>query len=348
MDADRLAETLVEFAHTLLADSSIQGVLDQLTSRIVDVVPVDGAGVRLLGSDFEPQQSSASDETCLRLEVLQTEVAEGPCITAHVTGEIVLLPDLATDVQFPRFSPSAFAHGVSAVFAFPLVVEGEALGALGVYRNEPGDMAAADLAAVKVLADVAASYVRNSRLHLLEREAADEARYRSLHDGLTGLPNRELLHDRLLQVAAKAQRTGSVAAVFFVDLDKFKTINDKHGHAGGDQVLLAVAERLRHAIRPGDTLARLAGDEFVIVCDGLERPEQAEVVALRIAEALAVPIPLGEVPLDVRASVGIAFAGKGADLPEVLLSNADAAMFEAKQRGGAHYVVHDHDVGSML
>ncbi len=132
--------------------------------------------------------------------------------------------------------------------------------------------------------------------------------------------------------------------MLFVDLDRFKTINDSHGHLAGDQVLLAVGGRLREAVRPGDTLARLAGDEFVIVCEELERPAQAETVARRIAKALAEPVEVGDALIDVSASVGIAFAGHGTDLTESLLRDADAAMFRAKQNGGARYVVHAHGV----
>jgi len=249
-------------------------------------------------------------------------------------------------VRRTRFSPAAREAGLGAVFSFPMAVENTKLGALDVYLKEPGQLAIEDVQASQVLADVAASYVCNSRIHATEREAAEAFRERALHDSLTGLPNRVLLHDRLCQVAAKAHRSRAAAAVLFVDLDRFKTVNDNHGHLAGDQVLVAVSERLRHVVRPGDTLARWAGDEFVIVCDDLDETAQAEGVARRVAEALAEPVTVdNSVVIDLTASVGIAFAGQGAELPESLLRDADSAMFEAKQRGGSRYAVHAHCVG---
>lgn len=344
LDAHRLAEVLVEFAQTLVKDLPIQGILDRLVERSLDVVPVTGAGVLLMGTDRDLHFVAASDDVLLRIEALQVEFGEGPCITAYEAGKNVMIPDLSVDRRFPRFSPAAHAAGLGAVFSFPIAVEGQPLGALDVYRKEAGPLVTEDATATQILADVAASYVYNARMHAGERLEAEEFRQRALHDSLTGLPNRVLLHDRLCQMVAKAQRSGAAAAVLFVDLDRFKTINDHHGHLAGDQVLLAVGARLRHAIRPGDTLARLAGDEFVIVCEELEHPEQAEKVALRVAEALAEPVPVGDLLIDVSASVGIAFSGQGTELPESLLRDADDAMFRAKQDGGARYVVHAHDV----
>lgn len=347
LDAQRLGEVLVEFAQTLVRDPPIQRILDRLVQRSLEVIPVTGAGVLLMDPHLDLRFVAASDDILLRVEGLQQEFGEGPCITAYQTGKQVLIPDLGTDQQFPKFSPAAYAGGLGAVFAFPMAVEGRRLGAMDVYRRDPGPLAVEDTAACQVLADVATSYVYSARVHAGERQAVERFRELSLHDSLTGLPNRVLLHDRLSQVVAKAQRSGSAAAILFVDLDRFKTINDSHGHLAGDQVLIAVSERLRHAVRPSDTLARLSGDEFVIVCDELDEPSQAETVALRVANVLAEPIAVGEsLVIDLTASVGIAYAGPGTDVPEALLRDADAAMFSAKQRGGGRYVVHDHEVGS--
>jgi diguanylate cyclase (GGDEF)-like protein len=339
-DDRRLAEVLIDFAHTLVGEFSIQAILDRLVERVLTVVPVDGAGVLLMSGEGELRFVAASDDVLQRIEGLQVESGEGPCIEAWRTGDQVLIPDLGTDDRFPQFSPLAREAGLGAVFSFPMTVEDDRLGALDVYRREPGPLAPADVTATQVLADVAASYVFNSRTHDAARKAAELLRRRTLHDDLTGLPNRMLLHDRLEQAVAKAKRSGAVAAVLFVDLDRFKTINDHHGHLAGDQALIAVADLLRHAVRPADTLARLAGDEFVIVCEELEDVAVAESVAKRVADALALPLHLDGVgTVDVSASVGIAFAGKGIDLPEAILRDADAAMFEAKRTGGARYVI---------
>ncbi|MEP6696682.1 MAG: sensor domain-containing diguanylate cyclase [Pseudonocardiales bacterium] len=342
-DDRRLAELLIEFAHTLVGDYSIQAILDRLVERVLTIVPVTGAGVLLMQADGDLHFAAASDRIVQQVEPLQVELGEGPCIEAWRTGKQVLIADLGSDERFPRFSPRAREAGLGAVFAFPMGAEGDRPGALDVYLKEPGEIAPEDVAATQVLADVAASYVFNSRAHETARETAEELRRRALHDDLTGLPNRALLHDRLDHAMEKARRSGAVAAVLFVDLDGFKSINDQHGHHAGDLALVAVADRLRHAVRPADTLARLSGDEFVIVCEEILDPAVAEGVAERVANVLALPVHIEDVGnVEVSASVGIAFAGKGRELPEAILRDADTAMFAAKRDGGSRYAIADH------
>jgi len=130
-------------------------------------------------------------------------------------------------------------------------------------------------------------------------------------------------------------------AILFADLDRFKVINDTYGHHVGDELLVAVAGRLTELQRPGDTLARLAGDEFIVLCEDLEHTAQVEPVATRIDEALGRPFVLSGIEVQVSASVGIAFAGRGDDVPEHILQDADTAMYQAKRRGGARHEMVD-------
>jgi diguanylate cyclase (GGDEF)-like protein len=130
-------------------------------------------------------------------------------------------------------------------------------------------------------------------------------------------------------------------AVLFVDLDRFKTVNDRHGHRTGDDLLVAVAQRLVSVLRPVDTLARLSGDEFVIVCEDLDHESQAEIIAVRIVNALRAPFLLAGVEVEISASVGVAIAGPGQHLPEQLLHDADAAMYRVKRNGGANHQILD-------
>jgi len=157
------------------------------------------------------------------------------------------------------------------------------------------------------------------------------------HDALTGLPNRRLLLDRLGQALAMAHREHHHAAVLFMDLDRFKTINDSLGHMMGDMLLQNVARRLQQTLREGDTVSRLGGDEFVVVLPSLEHPKAAEKVALKLVEALAPPFDLGGQELRVSASIGISlFPEDGMDT-ETLLRNADSAMYHAKEMGRNNY-----------
>jgi diguanylate cyclase (GGDEF)-like protein/PAS domain S-box-containing protein len=163
----------------------------------------------------------------------------------------------------------------------------------------------------------------------------------ALHDSLTGLPNRTLAIDRLTLALARMERHSASVAVLFLDLDRFKVINDSLGHNLGDQLLVAVAARLREAVRPSDTVARIGGDEFVVVCEDISGAEDAARIAERIAEALKRPFDLRDDEVFLGTSVGIAISGGHDDTPESLLRDADAAMYRAKDGGRNRYEVFD-------
>ncbi|HYP47240.1 MAG TPA: GGDEF domain-containing protein [Thermoleophilaceae bacterium] len=337
MDGQRLSAVLVEFARTLVTSYSIQEILDHLVDRVVHILPVTGSGVMLMGGDRELHFAAASDETILRIEGLQMEFGEGPCLAAYETGDCVLVGDLARDGRFERFGPHAVDAGLAAVFSFPLLVEGRSLGALDLYSDVPVELATDEVDAAVVLADVAAIYLFNAQARTEAEANADDLRRRALHDPLTGLPNRELVHDRLEHALAKTSRSSAEVAVLFVDLDRFKAVNDNFGHHVGDKLLIAIAERLSAVLRPGDTLGRLSGDEFVVVCEELPAPTVAGEVADRIVDAMSRPFSLGANELSIAASVGVATARDGlaaTTSADELLRNADAAMYLAKRRGG--------------
>ena len=337
----RLSDVLGEFARTLVTDFPIQGILDHLVIRIVDVLPISAAGVTLISPGLEPHYIAASDESALRFEKLQTEFHEGPCLAAYHTGESVSVPDLRVNDRFPVFTPRAVAAGLTAVFAFPLRHGAQQLGALDLYCTVAGPLGDAAMAAAQTLADVAAAYLLNAQAREDLEESAEAARQISLHDALTGLPNRTLLVQRLEHAMLRSRRSEKMAAILFTDLDDFKSINDTFGHHVGDELLILVAARLKAVLRPGDTVARLAGDEFVILCEELDDEAQVEPLARRIGEAMSKPFPLAGEEIHVTASVGIAFAGGGHDGSEQALQDADTAMYQAKRRGGARHGVID-------
>jgi diguanylate cyclase (GGDEF)-like protein len=337
----QLSNVLSEFARTLVTDFPIQAILDHLVRRIVDVLPITAAGVTLISPDADPRYVAASDESALRFEELQTELGEGPCLAAYHTGEAVSVADLRSDSRFPNFAPRALEAGLGAVFTFPLR-NGEAqLGALDLYRDVPGPLSAAAMVAAQTLADVAAAYLLNAQARADLRESSDRSLEMALHDALTGLPNRTLLLERLDHAVRRGRRSGKMAAVLFADLDRFKLVNDLHGHAVGDELLVAVAQRLTLALRPGDTLARMSGDEFVILCEDLDDPAEVDAIAARVVAAVSAPFVLTTVQVEVTASVGIAFSGRGDELSEQLLRDADTAMYQAKRGGGARHQIVD-------
>ncbi len=171
-----------------------------------------------------------------------------------------------------------------------------------------------------------------------ERKLAElRAQYLADHDALTNLPNRRLLEDRLTQALALSERNRKQSAVMFIDLDKFKIINDSAGHAAGDAVLKEVSLRLAKQLRTGDTICRVGGDEFVVVLPEIKRLSDLAHVSQKIIETVSQPMTVDERDLQVSPSIGISiFPDDGRDA-ETLIRNADAAMYHAKETGRANY-----------
>jgi diguanylate cyclase (GGDEF)-like protein/PAS domain S-box-containing protein len=173
---------------------------------------------------------------------------------------------------------------------------------------------------------------------ITDRKRADEQiRNLAYHDPLTSLPNRLLFRDRLRLAVAQAHRAGQKLAVLFIDLDRFKVINDSLGHALGDRVLQTVAARLQAAVREGDTVSRVGGDEFILILPGVERPLQVARVAEKICEALKEPLVLEGHELFVTTSMGISVYPDDGEDAEALIKNADTAMYRAKEHGRNRY-----------
>ena len=339
----QLSDILSEFARTLLTDFPIQGILDHLVGRIVEAMPITGAGVTLISETVSPRYVAASDGAALSYVKLQTALEEGPCVLAYRTGEAVVIPDLRHEEQFPLFSRQALQAGLGAVFTFPLCQGGVRLGALDLYREAPGPLSDRDMIVAQTLADVASAYLLNAQVRADLLDSSARAKDVALHDALTGLPNRPLLLERIEHALRNSRRSKALVAVLFIDLDRFKRVNDTYGHQVGDDLLVAVAARLTGALRPGDTLARLSGDEFIVVCEGLDEEDQVEGIARRLAEATSLPFELGRVVVNLTVSIGIAFAAPGSD-PEQLLHESDIAMYQVKRKGGArHQVIDVHE-----
>lgn len=340
-DGQQLADVLSEFARTLLTEFSIQAILDHLVHRIVDILPVDSAGVTLIAPGSDPRYITAADEFALACERLQTELDEGPCLLAYHSGKAVTVPDLAREDRFPIFGPRALSAGLVGVFTFPLRHGEHRLGALDLYRHRPGMLSDRTMAAAQTLADVVTAYLLNAQARADLQAASDRSTQAALHDPLTGLPNRVLMFQRLEHALARTRRSDLLTAVLLLDLDRFKGVNDSLGHQVGDELLVAVTARLGHLLRPGDTLSRMSGDEFVIICEEVDNAAQATAIAARILTGLHAPFHLSAAAaaVAVTASIGVAVADHGDGAAKQLLHEADTAMYQAKREGGARQIL---------
>jgi diguanylate cyclase (GGDEF)-like protein len=183
--------------------------------------------------------------------------------------------------------------------------------------------------------------ISRSIRYAIERKRAEvQLAHQALHDPLTGLPNRTLFLDRLELALARSKRLEKAVAVLFLDLDRFKVINDSLGHEAGDRLLVELAARLQGVLRPGDTVARFGGDEFTVLCDEISGERDAVLIAERVAEAVSAPFLLDETEAFLTASSGIALAG-AETRAEALIRDADAAMYRAKEKGRARYELFD-------
>jgi diguanylate cyclase (GGDEF)-like protein len=235
------------------------------------------------------------------------------------------------DVDDAASDPSEVAYlrkiGQRSMVIMPLVVRGESIGTVELTSDRSGTFTERGIQLAQLLAREAAVSLENARLY-------DQIHHQAFRDALTGLANRILFHDRVTHVLDRLRgRSPQRAAVLFLDVDHFKLLNDRFGHSRGDEVLQAIAERVRSAIRPGDTAARLGGDEFAILLEEVDGLETAMTVAERLLQGFLAPIDLGESSPRVGASIGIALSGAGSDSADDLLRNADIAMYAAKAAG---------------
>ena len=283
------------------------------------------------------------------LYVLSILAQEAPRATTDVTNEAQLAP----------FQQLLQSLNISSLLSVAIRHEGVVKGILCVHHATPRAWTSAEQILIKQVADQLAIAIQQAELYqqaqieISQRQRLEnQLRHDALHDSLTGLPNRTLFLERLQlalqryqrQLYAKTERSKGTPstefAVLFLDLDRFKVINDSLGHTVGDQLLQIVADRLTHCLRDIDIAARLGGDEFVILLEDLRDFQFAMVVARRIHKVLALPISLDDREVFIRTSIGITFSSSYHTTPEQIVQNADIAMYEAKQKG-CEYVIFD-------
>jgi diguanylate cyclase (GGDEF)-like protein/PAS domain S-box-containing protein len=274
-------------------------------------------------------------------EVLAAHGWDGSAACDHALAALdgvgpLELHDPETELRFP--TRALREAGAVAGVAVAVAGEGDAPfavltvhGAVSARRFDHGELAFLGSAGNVLTAAV-------------RRDAAErELRHRALHDPITRLPNRALLVDRLRHALVRGRREHRAVAALFIDVDDFKDVNDRHGHEGGDELLRILGPRLQDALRANDTLARFGADEFVVLCEDLDDPEEALAVADRLLEAAAQPCTVGGYTLRQTASIGIALSSGSEEVDaDALLRDADLAMHRAKLAGKGRYEVFAH------
>jgi diguanylate cyclase (GGDEF)-like protein len=239
-------------------------------------------------------------------------------------GKPVWISDIANDETLQR-KDLIVAAGLHGAFAFPLIAGNEVLGILEFFHSDVVDPDA-------MLLEVAESIGSQIAQYIVRREAEAD-KHHAMHDAVTGLPNRLLFMGRLEHAIVQAQRHQRRLAVMFIDLDRFKLVNDTLGHEAGDTLLKEVGRRLRANLRAGDTAARLGGDEFVMLLEDINAEDDMLIVGQKLIAEVARPLTIAHTEVTVTASIGVStFPADGADAA-ALLRNADAAMYRAKGRG---------------
>ncbi len=337
LDSERRAAQ--QTAVALLGEHALEGaraseLMQEAVTAAATLLDVDmGAVLQLLPEDEEFLVRAAHGYTETAVGILRgpagTDSQAGYTI---LTGAPVVVEDYATEQRFGK-APVLRERGCTSGATVQIQGHGAPFGVLSLQSVARRHFSGGDVAFLQALANVLAD--------ALERQATeDQIRHRALHDPLTGLPNRELFLDRLEHALVRLERSRSLAAVLFLDLDRFKLVNDSLGHHVGDELLAAAAPRLQQALRATDTVARFGGDEFGILLEDIRDEHAAIEMAERIASVFTRPFVLAGHEHFVSTSVGIAIA-RGGERAEELIRDADAAMYRAKERGSARYELFD-------
>jgi diguanylate cyclase (GGDEF)-like protein len=323
LDQAAVFESIARNEPVMTSLSLVQQLLEQNAAAAeVAILTIGPTGFTLVGEDPRSRRSTWYAARSLDLS--------NPYGQAVVTGVPVEVAAVATDPRFRRSAAPDDRFRSLSVTPVRSSAHGHTVAVIALLGADPSSTALHP--AVRAAAE-SLIVVAIDRDHDLRRLA-----HQATHDPLTDVGNRAALLDRLDLALARARRTDRRVAVLFCDLDGFKAVNDRYGHDVGDRMLVEVAGRICGAVRPSDTVARTGGDEFVVVCEDLQDPSQAQAIADRITGAVEGPsVRVGELDLRVAVSIGIALADAVTDNPDRLLHAADLAMYRAKdeRRGRA-------------
>ena len=321
---------IAEFGQQAFASTDVEDVLKRAVELVSVALKADYCTVLELDREGKQLLLKAAagwpEELKLRPAVPIRPGGRLEFVLSH--REPLIIDDLPKDGRFPE-SP-LLKLGVRSGIQVPIFGTAGTYGILSSHSRAETHFGPDDASFLQSVANILAVAIeRKNAQQRLERLAQ--------FDSLTGLPNRQLFHDRLLKTMAHARRGGSPMAVLFIDLDRFKLVNDTQGHSAGDRLLQDAAVRLLQCVRAGDTVGRFGGDEFGAIVTDLAKPGDAGVVAQKVLDAIAQPFKLEAHDTYVSASIGITLFPADGDNPEALVMNADTAMYRAKEQGRNTY-----------
>ena len=316
---------LLDAGRAMNAVLALDEVLERILDNALELLGGSNGSIMLLqaGGVLEAVSVRGNDAAIGAVVPL----GEGVAGRVAATGEPVLIQGELREGGLRRRNTS-----VDSAMSVPLVHRDAVLGVININARQDRTFTEYDLRALSLFAEHAAGAIANARLYETSRSAAAALAHQASHDPLTDLLNRTVLVDRIGAALARHAGPPAVLAVFFIDLDGFKWVNDGLGHAAGDRLLVAAADRLRSELRGSDTVSRFGGDEFAVLCESLDNHEHALAIGRRLTAAFAAPFALDGRTVRLSASVGIAVAGDD-DTPDSLLRNADLAMYRVKENG---------------
>lgn len=334
---ERKRQDMLRRGHAALLEMIVNGQpLEMILSSLVLLVESMLEGVHGSVLLFDPGNGSLKHgaapslpESYIRMiDGLEMGPAMGSCGTAAWRRETVIVCDTFSDPLWADYTELAVRHGLRSCWSTPISGPADALlGTFALYSGTVRSPTPAELELIDMATSIAG-------IAIDRRHADDRVHFMAHHDPLTGLSNRTLFWAQFSRALHEAKREDRMVAITYIDLDNFKQINDFYGHAAGDDVLRAVAERLRSCIRASDIAVRLGGDEFAIV---FSNPNHDEIGVVRrldaIREAISAPIAIKSGAIATTCSMGVAFFPRDGDTPETLLAQADAAMYDAKHHG---------------
>jgi len=334
----RQQRCVARLGQSALRERNLKTLIDEVVAAVARTLDLGFCAVSALRPSEETFETVASvgfREGVLKHAAVRNDPSSeaGYVLSRH---EPVVVADLSVENRFDR---ATLLLDHSVVSGMSVVIEGRErpFGVLSAYTSVQRIFGEDDVNFLTAVANVLSASVERHSEEAVSRHAAR-------HDPLTGLPNRTVALERLDHALSRRRRDGTNVAALMLDLDRFKTINDSLGHRAGDELLLALAPRLRQILRPTDMVARLSGDEFLIVCEAPRGVHEVTGIAERVAAATARPFGLESGEHFMTASVGISIATSSYDTPESMLRDADAAMYRAKKRGHRQYELFDEQM----